>query len=102
MIFYTCSVTSNSEIVQLTWHVTLPGEMTVNITYDNTSILNTVDDIGINIFTTLTSYTSDEYIESTIVFTVLADVDLNMILLECTSEDLNSDSDTIIVETAGA
>ena len=104
MISYTCSVMSNSEMVQLTWHVTLPGGITANITYDNTSILNTADNIGINnnIITTLTRYTSDEYIESTIVFTVLADVDLNMTLLECTSEDLNSDFDTIFVETAGA
>ena len=95
---------SNSEMVQLTWHVTLPGRITANITYDNTSILNTVDDIGINnnIVTTLTNYTSDEYIQSTIVVTVLADVDLNMTLLECVSEDLDSDSDTVFVETAGA
>ena len=93
---------SNSEMVQLTWRVTLPGGMTANITYDNTSILNTVDDIGINnIVTTLTSYTSDEYIESTIVFTVLADVDLNVTMLECISEDLDSDLDTLFVDTAG-
>ena len=103
MISYTCSVMSNSEMVQLIWQVTLPGGMTTNIIYDNTSILNTVDDIGINnIVTTLTNYTSDGYIESTIVFTVLADVDLNVTLLECISEDLDSDSDTILVETAGA
>ena len=95
---------SNSEMVQLTWNVTVPGGMTTNITYDNNSILNTVDDIGINdnIVTTLTNYTSDEYIESTIVFTVLADVDLNVTLLECISEDLDSNSDTIFVKTAGA
>ena len=104
MISYTCSVMSNSEMVQLTWHVTLPGGMTANITYDNTSILNTVDDIGINnsIYTTLTSYTSDEYIESTIVFTVLANVDLNVTLLECISEDVALQSDTIFVNTAGS
>ena len=88
-------------MVQLTWRVTLPGGITTNITYDNTSIINTVNDIGTNIITTLTSYTSDEYIESTIVFTVLADVDLNVTMLECISEDLDSDSDTILVNTAG-
>ena len=101
-IRYTCSVISNSEMVQLTWRVTLPGGITANITYGNTSMLNTVDGIGVNnIITTLTSYTSDEYIESTIVFTVLADVDLNVTMLECISEDLDSDSDTILVNTAG-
>ena len=101
-ISYICSVMSNSEMVQLTWRVTLPGGLTANITYDDTSILYAVDDIGINnIVTTLTSYTSDEYIESTIVFTVLADVDLNVTMLECISEDLDSDSDTIFVNIAG-
>ena len=94
---------SNSEMVLLTWNVTLPGGITANVTYDNTSILNTVDDIGINnIVTTLTSYTSDEYIESTIVFTVLAEVDLNITFLECISEDLDSDSDRVFVNTAGS
>ena len=94
---------SNSEMVQLTWRVTLPGGMTANITYDNTSILNTVDDIGMNnIVTTLTSYTCDEYVESTILFTVIADVDLNLTMLECISEDLDSESDTILVNTAGS
>ena len=94
---------SNSEMVQLTWRITLPGGMTANITYDNTSILSSVDDIGlINIFTTLNSYSSDVYIESTIVFTVLANVDLNVTMLECISEDLDADSDTIFMDTAGA
>ena len=94
---------SNSEMVQLTWRVTLPGGMTANITYDNTSILNTVDDIRFNnIITTLTNYTRDEYIESIIVFTILTDVDLNVTMLECISEDLDIDSDTIFVNTAGA
>ena len=101
-ISYICSVMSNSEMVQLTWRVTLPGGMTANVTYDNTSILNTVDDIGIHyIVTILTGYTSGEYIESTIVFTVLADVDLNVTMLECISEDLDSDLDTIFFITAG-
>ena len=95
---------SNSEMVQLTWLVTLPGGMTANITYTNNSILNTGDHISIdnNIVTTLTGYASNEYIESTIAFTVLADVDLNVTMLECISEDLDSDSNTIFVETAGA
>ena len=102
-ISYICSVMSNSERVQLTWRVTLPGGMTANIIYDNTSIINTMVDIGINsIATTLISYTRNENIESTIVFTVLADVDLNVTMLECISEDLGSDSDTIFVDFAGA
>ena len=82
-ISYNCSIQSNSETVQLTWRVTLPGQMPIDITYDNTSNLNTVDNLGFSITTTLTTYTRDEYIESTIVFTVLRDVVMNGTELEC-------------------
>ena len=72
-----CSIQSNSETVQLTWRVTLPGQMPLDVTYDNTSNLNTVDNLGFNITTILTNYTRDEYIKSTIVFVVLRDVVMN-------------------------
>ena len=102
VISYNCSVMSNSEMVQLTWRVTLPGGMTTNITYDSTSIVDAVDDIGINYATSLTRYIEDEYIVSTIVFTVPRDLNLNVTFLECISEDLDSDSDTVFVNTAGS
>ena len=101
-IHYQCSVMSNSETVQLTWRVTLPGMMPVNITYDSTSLPNTVDtDFGYNITTILTDYIPDVYIESTIVFTVLSDVDLNQTLLECISEHLDESLDRVLVNIAG-
>ena len=89
---------SNSETVQLTWLVTLPGMVPVNITYDNTSIPNTVDTaFGNNITTTLTNYTVDLYTESTIMFTVLRDVVMNGTMLECISEDLDIYTTTVFV-----
>ena len=101
-IHYQCSVMSNSETVQLTWRVTLPGMMPVNITYDSTSLPNTVDtDFGYNITTILTDFIPDMYIESTIVFTVLSDVDLNQTLLECISEHLDESLDRVLVNIAG-
>ena len=88
-ILYRCSIASNSETVQLTWLVTLPGMVPVNITYDNTSIPNTVDTtFGNNITTTLTNFTVDLYTESTIMFTVLRDVVMNGTMLECISGEL--------------
>ena len=93
---------SNSETVQLTWHVTLPGMMPVNITYDNTSISNTVDTVfGNNITTTLTNFTVDTYIESRIVFTVLRDVILNGTMLECFSEHLDDSVTTVFINISG-
>ena len=97
-IFYRCFIASNSETVQLTWRVTLPGMMPVNITYDNTSIPNTVNTVlGNNITTTLTNFTVDLYIESTIMFTVLRDVTMNGAVLECISEDLEIYTTTVFI-----
>ena len=100
---YRCSVVSNSETVQLTWRVTLPGMMPVNITYDNTSIPNTVDTaFGNNITTTLTNFTADLYIESTNVFTVLRDVTMNGTEIACISAHLDDNSTTVFVNISGA
>ena len=98
---YNCFVSSNSETVQLTWRITLPGIRPFNLTYDSIYDLNTVDDLGMNITTNLTSYRRDEYIESIIVLTVLRETFINGTLLECLSEDLDSDSNVIIVMQSG-
>ena len=102
IIPYNCSVSSNSETVQLTWRITLPGTRPFNITYDNIYDLDTVDNLGKNITTILTSYRRNEYIESVIVLTVLRETFINGTLLECLSEELDSDSDVIIVMQSGA
>ena len=101
-ILYLCSVMSNSESVQLTWRVTLPGMMPIDITYDNTSVLNTVDtNFGNNITTSLIDFVMDMSVQSTIVFTVLRDVDLNQTMLECASGNLDSDTTSVFVSISG-
>ena len=100
-ISYNCSVQSNSENLQLTWRVTLPGMMPVNRTYDGTSSRNTADNLGVNIITTLITYYSEEYIESTITLTLLMDFVTNGTILECISEDLDSDSVSVDVMQSG-
>ena len=92
---------SNSETVQLTWRVTLPGQMPINITYDNTSSLDTVDYLGMNITSTLTEYISDEYIESTLVITVLRGVDINGTELECLYNELDASTARVYVNISG-
>ena len=88
---------SNSETVQLTWRVTLPGMMPVNITYGANEMMI----LGLNITTVLTKFVADEYIESLIILTVLSDIELSGTKLECISEDLDSQNTTLIVNTSG-
>ena len=90
-ISYNCSILSNSERVQLTWSVTLPGSMPVTITYDNTSILNNMDNLAIGVQTMLTTYRRDEYIESLIVFTIIRNIALNETMLECSISGVDSE-----------
>ncbi len=37
---YNCSVVMNTDRVDLTWIITLPGQIPISITYDDTSVLN--------------------------------------------------------------
>ena len=101
MIRYNCSVQSNSENVQLTWHVTLPGMMFINITYDETSNHNAMDSLEMNIITALNVY-ENERIESSITFTLLMGLVTNGTVLECMSEGLDADSVVVIVMQQGA
>ena len=90
---------SNSETVQLTWRVILPGMMPVNITYDANEMM--ITDLGLNITTVLTGFVADEYIESMIILTVLRDIELSGTKVECITEDLNSKNTTIFVNISG-
>ena len=89
LIPYNCSVLSNSEEVQLTWEVTFPDQTCFSITYDNSFMPNTTDDLGANITSVLARYTSDEYIESLLVVTVLKNASMNGTLVKCRSETLD-------------
>ena len=98
---YICSIQSNSENVLLTWLITVPGEMTVNITYDNTTSLMTEDYLGMNISTSLMMFINDEYIESMAVFTVLNDLVVNGTEIKCQIDTLSSDTIHIFVNKSG-
>ena len=100
-ISYRCTVQSNSEMVQLSWMVTFPGEETITMLYTNDSEWNVVVYFDMHFTTVLTEYTIDELIVSELELTVLQNVSMNGTVLECTSEDLGSENDTVYVNTSG-
>ncbi len=97
-IVYNCSILSNSENVNLVWRVTFLGMTPVNIMYDGTSNLNTSNNFDMGVSSTLTEYSSDEYIESIVVMTVLINVD---IILQCSIEELRSRIIVIDIDSSG-
>ena len=103
-ISYRCTIMSDNDTIELTWRVTLPGMMPINIAYDN--ILDIPDatdtDLVTGITATLTNSTDEGYIESVIMFTVFGDVELNGTELECIADELDDDYTEVLVNTPGA
>ncbi len=77
IISYSCSIFSNSETLHLTWCVTLPGHLPINISYDMMSDLDTIEYFPHDIKAVLTEYRRDMYIQSNINFKVSENIDLN-------------------------
>ena len=100
-ISYNCTILTNSETPHLTWRVTLPGHMPLNITYDNFSNQDSFNLFGMNIIVVLREFRY-EYIESVIVLIVVDDVVLNGTKLECgISPYLNIATASVYVNTSG-
>ena len=96
IIPYNCSIQSNSEMVHLIWHVTVPGQSHIVLTYDNNSDLGRVDYLHRFISTSLEEYRHDEYIESVLMFTVQSNVSIgDQTLVECIILNLANYSTTI-------
>ena len=66
------------------WSVTLPGQMSVNITYDGFSGETSLSSF---INTSVTDFRSDEFIHSTLEVTVYPEIPTNQILLKCSMGD---------------
>ena len=90
IIPYNCSIQSNSERVSLTWHVILPGETPITMTYQN----NSINEANLNsyITTSLTGFRTDEFIHSTIEVTVQSDIPTDQIILACSIDELENDT----------
>ena len=100
LISYNCSIQSNRETVHLTWRVTLPGQMPINITYGDASN-KSVDHINSFITIVLTQYVRDVYVESVFQLKVQAGVFTNQTILECLIADLGSAMTYIFVNSSG-
>ncbi len=100
-ISYNCSILSNSEAVHLVWRITFPDTMPISITYDNESILDDIDYLRQDTSSILTTYRSDEYIESILIFTLITIDILNGTEVECKIGDLDEMTVTLFINSSG-
>ena len=94
-VVHHCSVRSNSEDFFLTWHITLPENESVNITYSNNESLNIAVLLSMNpaISSNLTKFIPGQLIVSIIMLTV-PDNKVNSVVLNCATSS-NSVSEII-------
>ena len=93
---YRCSVYSRSERTELTWIVTIPGEMPINITYSNYT--NDMATLNSYITTVVTGFSSREFIHSTLEVT-LHEETADSILLECSNQNANDSAHFPIIRS---
>ena len=105
IISYNCSVLLSDNSAELTWTITLPGKIPLNITYDDSSLIdNGTDILGMGVSTLLVDYRRNEYIESVVVLTLMKNVTLNGSIVECSvSNFIDNDpiSTLVLVNTSG-
>lgn len=85
----------------LKWLVTFPGQAPLSVTYTNFSAAGSVDTLGMNVTTVVTNNDRGGFIESILTLTVLFNVSMNETQIECHSEDLDSETMNVFVNTSG-
>ena len=98
IIPYNCSIQSNSETIHLTWSITIPEQMPINITYESASDTEGQTNMLNDFITTVLSNTDNGYIESTLAFRVQVSTSFNQALLECFIEGLGNDTIIVLVD----
>lgn len=98
---FNCSIQSNSETLHLIWRVNVPGQVPINITYDNISSLYEVDFFNNIISTSLQAFESDNYIESTLELTLSRSVSTNRTRVGCIIDSLGNDSILVTIDSKG-
>ena len=101
VIPFNCLVESNSETIHLTWRVVLPTGTILNITYNNTSLINDLYPLNSFISSSLTGFMKDKYAESSLNITVVADVLINQTKIECLINQLDNDTVYVPVNRSG-
>lgn len=87
--------------MHLVWRVTLPGAMPMNVTYNSTSSTSELYTWNDFISTTLREFVDNEYVESILHLTIVADVLLNQTKLECFIGSIGDDTQYVTVNTSG-
>ncbi len=102
VITYNCSIQTNSENIFLLWEFTFPnGMQPQRVMYNSSSTLQLPTTlVGMGFQVRLTDYVLDKYIESVVEVTLIMDVDVNRIVLGC-STDIADAEVTVIVNTSG-
>ena len=99
IIPYNCSIQSNSETVNLTWHVFIPNMLPLNVTYSNGS--SQMINLTNYITTSVTGFQSDEYIHSVLMVRVYAGIPTYEIILQCSINGLGNDTRVVFVNSSG-
>ena len=94
IIRYECAIQTNSEIMLLTWQVSLQEQIPVSVNVTNkATILNDY------ITAALTEFTRGELIRSILEVTVFPGISTDQIVLTCSNQNVN-DSIGVLVNTA--
>ena len=93
---YNCSIESNSETIHLTWSVSVPGEMPVNITYSNATFGN-ITSLNSYITTSVTGFRRDQFVHSVLEVLVEPGIPTNQITLECSIGDIGNDTKSVLI-----
>ena len=99
MFSFRCSIFSNSEMLHLTWRVTIPGE-TINITYPNSR----TDRVNLNNYIStimLLILSGDDSINSTLRIVVNQYTPTHQIVIECSIANVEYRTISFHVNTSG-
>ena len=105
-ITYTCTVlVSNNESVNLSWRITFPGLMPIDIIYDDISDLHNLNNLAMGVTTSLTSF-SNHRIQSVIIILTYPSnqpirVNRNGTKLTCSATDLINDTTIVNIDLSG-
>lgn len=99
---FICAINSNTEDLLLTWTIHLLSGEILTLTYNTSSLIESMDRLDRNINATLTDYNyANGSIESTLQFTQLKNVVMNGTIVECAIHGLDSEMIPVLINTSG-
>ena len=98
IIPFNCSILSNSETIHLMWLFTIPEMMSKNVTYSNTT--SGRDTLTPYLSTYVTDFQSDQYIHSTLEFTVQPGIPIDEFTLNCSISGLGFNTTVVHINSS--